>query len=212
MYGSQLDEDRLISLKTFKSKVVPTGRRADDENVHSIVAVVSQSANLREVKTKKRAKPFYYVDFEVEDDSSNEALCVKLWGEVERFDQLKHELVQGVTIVLQSVVLHADFYRGNRLTIQEHRYGYSSCIYIVRGKSGNEQLSISIEAMTISRNTFILRPIYHSGAEFRDWTMEELVHIPVLEPSGSRLRMRSHLTADLAPLNEQCSRSTQLKH
>jgi hypothetical protein len=132
MQSQPLDERRLVSVSAFKSLVVPdTKRYGDDDDAYSICAVVSRSSAFREVKSNKRAKPYYYVDFDIVDDSCNEVLGVKLWGDVARFEQLRHQLVKGALVLLQSVSLRKDCYRNNKLTIQEHRYGYSSCIYIV---------------------------------------------------------------------------------
>ena len=139
MNGSQQQvEAGLVSLADLNEAAVTDKRRPGLDDVRSICAVVSRAVSLQKVQSKKRAAPYYFVEFEVADNSSCGPLSVKLWGEVERFAQLKHQLVHGTTVVLQSVVLHSDYFRGNRLTIQESRYGYSSRIYIVKDKGMDE--------------------------------------------------------------------------
>ena len=155
MQSQPLDERRLVTVSAFKSLVVPdTKRYGDNDDAYSICAVVSRSSAFREVKSNKRAKPYYYVDFDIADDSCDEVLGVKLWGDVARFEQLRHQLVKGALVLLQSVSLRKDCYRNNKLTIQEHRYGYSSCIYIVER---NPQSSASASSSGSSHTYYLDR-------------------------------------------------------
>ena len=104
-------ESRLVCVADLKAAAVVKNKHPEYDDVRTICAVVSRAVTLREIQSKKRADPYYFVEFEVTDNSCDEPLGVKLWGEIDRFSHLRHQLVQGTIVVLQSIVLHSDYFR-----------------------------------------------------------------------------------------------------
>ena len=133
MIGSQtIDNSALVTIEEFISRKVPKeSKYAEGDSVCSVCAVVCQGAHVREIKSRKTGKTYYFLEFNIRDHSCSEVVGVQLWGNFTRFNQLKHRILHGSVVLLQSVSLHDDIKRENRLTIQEQRYGYSSHTYVV---------------------------------------------------------------------------------